>query len=97
MDWMTLVARHTRSSGAPGAAVLPVRPLPRLVVTGEHDVFLPPRRLVSAVRSTLGAELGVVSKAGHLAIEECPEYLSTLLENAGLENPRQPASDADMG
>ncbi|MGW4895267.1 alpha/beta fold hydrolase [Kitasatospora sp. NPDC004240] len=81
VTWMTLVARHSRSSGAPGAAVLPTRSVPRLVVTGEHDVFLPPRRLVTAVRSTLGAELGVVSDAGHLVVEERPEYLSTLLES----------------
>lgn len=90
--WMTLVARHSRSSGAPGAAVLPTRTIPRLVVTGEHDVFLPPRRLVTAVRSTLGAELGVVSEAGHLVVEERPEYLSTLLESPG-----RPASDAPVG
>ena len=83
VEWMTLVARHSRSSGAPGAAVLPTRPVPRLVVTGEHDVFLPPRRLAPAVRGTLGAELGVVPEAGHLVVEECPGYLSTLLEGSG--------------
>ncbi|MFC9394578.1 alpha/beta fold hydrolase [Streptomyces sp. NPDC057027] len=83
VDWMTLVARHSRSSGAPGAAVVPTRPVPRLVVTGEHDVFLPPRRLVTAVRGTLGAELGVVSGAGHLVVEERPEFLSALLEDPG--------------
>lgn len=92
VNWMTLVARHARSSGAPGAATLPAQSVPRLVVTGEHDVFLPPRRLGPAVRSTLGAELGVVSEAGHLAVEERPEYLSTLLEG-----PSQPASDAPVG
>lgn len=89
VDWMTLVARHTRSSGAPRAAVLPARAVPRLVVTGEHDVFLPPRRLGPAVRGTLGTELGVVSEAGHLVVEECPAYLSTLLDR-----PARPASDA---
>ncbi|MFH9730511.1 alpha/beta fold hydrolase [Streptomyces sp. NPDC017260] len=88
VTWMTLVARHARSSGAPGAATLPARSVPRLVVTGEHDVFLPPRRLAHAVRGTLGAELGVVSGAGHLLVEEQPEYLSTLLESPG-----RPASD----
>ncbi|GAA0325463.1 alpha/beta fold hydrolase [Streptomyces polychromogenes] len=91
VTWMTLVARHSRSSGAPGAAVLPARLVPRLVVTGEHDVFLPPKRLVTAVHSTLGAELGVVTEAGHLVVEERPEYLSTLLENPG-----QPASDTPV-
>ncbi|NEC11521.1 alpha/beta hydrolase [Streptomyces sp. SID8014] len=92
VNWMTLVARHSRSSGAPGAATLPARSIPRLVVTGEHDVFLPPRRLGPAVRGTLGTELGVVSAAGHLVVEEHPEYLATLLESPG-----RPASDAPMG
>ncbi|KUO16805.1 alpha/beta fold hydrolase [Streptomyces dysideae] len=92
VNWMTLVARHSRSSGAPGAATLPARSIPRLVVTGEHDVFLPPRRLGPAVRGTLGAELGVVSQAGHLVVEERPEYLSTLLDSPG-----QSASDAPVG
>ncbi|MFE1787847.1 alpha/beta fold hydrolase [Streptomyces sp. NPDC059525] len=91
VTWMTLVARHARSSGAPGAATLPARSIPRLVVTGDHDVFLPPRRLGPAVRSVLGAELGVVSGAGHLVVEERPEYLSTLLEDPG-----QSASDAPV-
>ncbi|WP_329403392.1 alpha/beta hydrolase [Streptomyces virginiae] len=91
VNWMTLVARHSRSSGAPGAATLPTRSMPRLVVTGEHDVFLPPRRLSPAVRGTLGTDLGVVTDAGHLVVEECPEYLSTLLESPG-----RPASDAPM-
>ncbi|BCK69344.1 hypothetical protein Srufu_032970 [Streptomyces libani subsp. rufus] len=83
VTWMTLVARHARSSGAPGAAALPARPRPRLVVTGSHDVFLPPRRLGPAVRCTLGAELGVVAGAGHLVVEECPDYLATLLKSPG--------------
>ncbi|MCX4545800.1 alpha/beta fold hydrolase [Streptomyces sp. NBC_01565] len=91
VNWMTLVARHARSSGAPGAATLPTRSIPRLVVTGEHDVFLPPRRLSPAVRGTLGTDLGVLTDAGHLVVEERPQYLSTLLESPG-----QPASDASM-
>ncbi len=89
VDWMTLVARHSRSSGAPGAAALPARSIPRLVVTGEHDVFLPPQRLGPAVRGSLGAELGVVSAAGHLVVEERPAYLARLLDGPG-----RPASDA---
>ncbi|MFB6930630.1 alpha/beta fold hydrolase [Streptomyces noursei] len=92
MNWMTLVARHSRSSGAPGTATLPARSIPRLVLTGEHDVFLPPRRLGPAVHAALGAELGVISEAGHLLVEERPEYLSTLLEIPG-----QPAPDAPTG
>ncbi|MFI7345847.1 alpha/beta fold hydrolase [Streptomyces sp. NPDC049936] len=91
VDWMTLVARHSRSSGAPGAATLSTRSITRLVVTGEHDVFLPPRRLGPAVRGTLGAELGVVSEAGHLVVEERPEYLASLLDGTG-----RPASDVPV-
>ncbi|WP_328924269.1 alpha/beta hydrolase [Streptomyces sp. NBC_00190] len=92
VTWMTLVARHSRSSGAPGAAALPARSVSRLVVTGEHDVFLPPRRLVTAVRGTLGTELGVVAEAGHLVVEERPECLVALLESPG-----QPAGGAGAG
>ncbi|MFE0700769.1 alpha/beta fold hydrolase [Streptomyces sp. NPDC058872] len=91
VDWMTLVARHSRSSGAPGAAPLSVRSIPRLVVTGEHDVFLPPRRLAPAVRGALGAELGVVPEAGHLVVEERPEYLASLLDGPG-----RPGSDVPV-
>ncbi|MFF4606487.1 alpha/beta fold hydrolase [Streptomyces sp. NPDC001339] len=87
VNWMTLVARHSRSSGAPGAAALPARSVPLRVVTGEHDVFLPPWRLGPAVRGALGAELGVVSGAGHLVIEERPAYLSTLLDSPFLNTP----------
>ncbi|MGW7414569.1 alpha/beta fold hydrolase [Streptomyces sp. NPDC054863] len=90
VNWMTLVARHSRSSGAPGAATLPVRPIPRLIVTGQHDVFLPPRRLGPAVRATLGTELGVVAEAGHLVIEEHPEYLSTLIRSTDGPAPDAP-------
>ncbi|MFG2426644.1 alpha/beta fold hydrolase [Streptomyces sp. NPDC048590] len=88
VDWMTLVARHSRSSGAPGAATLSARSIPRLVVTGERDVFLPSRRLGQAVRRTLGTGLGVISEAGHLVVEECPEHVAGLLDGPG-----RPASD----
>lgn len=81
--WMTLVARHSRSSGAPGTAAPPPRTVPRLVVSGEHDTFLPPRRLGRAVRGALGTGLDVVPGAGHLLVEERPEYLTRLLEPPG--------------
>ncbi|MFF8785155.1 hypothetical protein [Streptomyces sp. NPDC015125] len=69
---MTLVARHSRSSGAPGAAALPGRAMPRLAVTGEHDAFLPPRRLGPAVHAALGAGRDVIPEIGDLVVEECP-------------------------
>ncbi|MEU6975462.1 alpha/beta hydrolase [Streptomyces sp. NPDC046371] len=80
VDWMTLVARHARSSGAPGLATVPDRPVPRRVVTGEHDVFLPPRRLEAAVHRRLGVELGVIEGAGHLVIEEEPDLVADLVD-----------------
>lgn len=92
VHWMTMVARYSRSSGDPGAATLPTRPIPRLAVAGEHDVFLPPRRLIPAVRDTLGTELGVVSEAGHLVIEEHPDYLSTLLASPATRPTGQQAA-----
>jgi len=60
VDWMTLVARHVRSSRAPESVTLPVPRIPRLAISGEHDVFLPPRRLGPTVRRALGVELEVL-------------------------------------
>ncbi|GHC89086.1 hypothetical protein GCM10010334_21790 [Streptomyces finlayi] len=54
------------------------RPRPELVVGGEHDVFLPPRRLGPAVRSRLGIRLQVLADSGHLVVEECPTRLAAL-------------------
>ncbi|MFG2875403.1 alpha/beta fold hydrolase [Streptomyces sp. NPDC048337] len=79
VEWMTLVARHSRSSGAPGAAELPDRAVPRLVATGAHDTFLPPRRLAPALRATLGTGLHVVADAGHLLVEERPDRVAALV------------------
>lgn len=79
VDWMTLVGRHSRSSGAPDAVELPARAVNRLVLSGEEDVFLPPRRLAAAVRRSLDTELGVIAGAGHLVVEEHPEYLASLI------------------
>jgi pimeloyl-ACP methyl ester carboxylesterase len=70
VEWMTLVARDSRSSGAPGIVPLPATAVRRLVVTGEHDVFLPPRRLGPAARTRLGVPLRVMPGAGHLVVEE---------------------------
>ncbi|MFE9803919.1 alpha/beta fold hydrolase [Streptomyces goshikiensis] len=79
VESMTLVARHSRSSGAPGVADLPARAVPRLVTTGAHDTFLPPRRLAPAVRTMLGTDLHVIPDAGHLVIEEHPGRLADLV------------------
>ena len=80
VDWMTLVAEHTRPVLAP-------RPLPasfvrrwlgtrRCVITGEHDQFLPSRTLAPAVHEHLRSELEVLPGAGHLAVHERPTALA---------------------
>ncbi|MFE2010462.1 alpha/beta fold hydrolase [Streptomyces sp. NPDC059491] len=79
VEWMTLVSRHARSSGAPGEVELPARPVPRLVVNGSHDVFLPLDRLRPAVRTRLDVDLNVIDGAGHLVVEEHPGALAALV------------------
>jgi pimeloyl-ACP methyl ester carboxylesterase len=70
VEWMTLMATSCRTTLGP-------RPLPaellsrraewRCVVgVGEHDRFLPPRRLAPAVRRTMDLDLRVFSGMGHL-------------------------------
>jgi pimeloyl-ACP methyl ester carboxylesterase len=79
VDWMTLVARGTRTTVAPGP--LPVetvrrwRATPRRVLSGQQDCFLPVRRLRAAVRAGLDAELQALPGAGHLAPDEQPEEI----------------------
>ncbi|MFD3942555.1 alpha/beta fold hydrolase [Streptomyces sp. NPDC058579] len=79
VDWMTLVARHARSSGAPDLADTPHQTVPRRVVTGDQDVFLPPHRLEGPVRRKLSVALEVVPRAGHLVIEEHPSRIADLV------------------
>ncbi|MBO0870631.1 MAG: alpha/beta hydrolase, partial [Micromonosporaceae bacterium] len=68
--WMTLVAASCRTTLAPPP--LPAKLLaaradrPCLVGVGEHDRFLPPRRLAPVVRRTMGLELRILPGMGHL-------------------------------
>ncbi|ONM50018.1 hypothetical protein B0T44_14355 [Nocardia donostiensis] len=82
-DWMTLVARHCRTSLAPApldsATLADQRTAPCVVATGAHDVFLPPRRLGPAVRRRLGADLHTLEGCGHLALDEDPERIVDLV------------------
>ena len=83
VDWYTLVARHTRTTLAP--PVLPAallsrrRNVPRVVATGEHDVFLPPERLRRPAARGLGASVRVIPDAGHLVTDEHPDRLAELV------------------
>jgi pimeloyl-ACP methyl ester carboxylesterase len=79
VEWMTLVARSTRTTGSPG-------PLPDAVLerwqgadvralVGEHDAFFPPSRLETPVRDRLGTRLQVVAGAGHLLVDQGPDVV----------------------
>jgi pimeloyl-ACP methyl ester carboxylesterase len=83
VEWMTLVGRSTRTTGAPDP--LPADRLRRWrgrdvrVLVGEHDVFFPPARLVHPVESHLGVPLEVVAHAGHLLVDQRPDAVSDAL------------------
>ncbi|MEV0049122.1 alpha/beta hydrolase [Saccharopolyspora shandongensis] len=78
VDWMTLIARHVRSSLDPGRAVVADRRVDRVVVSGAHDRYFPARALAPAVRHSLGLELGVIPSAGHLSVDEQPDHIAAL-------------------
>ena len=86
VEWMTIVARGCRSTGAPGP--LPDTDLVQWkgrnvrVAVGDHDVFFPIAKLHQACRAKLNLEPFVVPRAGHLLVEEEPELTADLV--AGL-------------
>jgi pimeloyl-ACP methyl ester carboxylesterase len=70
VEWMTLMAASCRTTLSPPplpAGLLAGRAgRPCVVGVGEHDRFLPPRRLAPAVRRTMGLDLRVFPGMGHL-------------------------------
>lgn len=52
IEWMTLIARHVRSSADPGTAHIARTGVDRIAVVGQRDVFLPPARLATVVRQS---------------------------------------------
>jgi pimeloyl-ACP methyl ester carboxylesterase len=76
VEWMAVVARTCRTTGAPGPypddVVATWRGRNARVVVGEQDVFFPVDRLRAASRSRLGTEPAVVAGAGHLLVDEEP-------------------------
>lgn len=79
-DWLTLVARSTRTTGAPDP--LPPEVLDRWhsqnvrALVGERDVFFTPAALTEPV-SRLGTTLDVVPEAGHLLTDQRPDLVVT--------------------
>ena len=71
VEWMTLMAASCRTTLAPPplpAGLLARRAArPCVVGVGEHDRFLPPRRLAPALRRTMGLDLRILPGMGHLA------------------------------
>jgi pimeloyl-ACP methyl ester carboxylesterase len=91
-EWMTLVARCCRSSLAPmplSSAVLAERSAATCrVVTGIHDVFLPPGRIGAASRLHLGVDPDVLDGVGHLVLDEQPASIVRLVEAVCLRHDR---------
>jgi pimeloyl-ACP methyl ester carboxylesterase len=86
VEWLTLVARSSRTTGAPGP--LPDETLAAwqntevTVAVGEDDRFIPLGRLAAASRRGLGVLPGVVPGAGHLLVEEEPKLVADVVERA---------------
>jgi pimeloyl-ACP methyl ester carboxylesterase len=83
VEWMALVARTCRTTGAPGRypddVVAAWRGGNARVVVGEHDVFFPVDPLAAASRARLGTDPVVVPSAGHLLVDEEPDRIADLV------------------
>ncbi len=80
VDWIAMVGKMCRTSGAPGPVPRWVtdrwRVKPITVVAGERDCVFPPARLAPAAQDRLGSALEVAPGVGHLSVEEAPELLA---------------------
>jgi pimeloyl-ACP methyl ester carboxylesterase len=88
VEWMTLMAASCRTTLAPPplpAALLARRAgQPCVVGTGEHDRFLPPRRLAPALRQAMGLDLRILPGMGHLTTPgHLDDVVSLIAEAAG--------------
>jgi pimeloyl-ACP methyl ester carboxylesterase len=74
VEWMALMASccHTTLAPAPLSPELLAHRAERpcVVAVGEHDRFLPPHRLASAVRRTMNLDVHVLSGVGHLTTRD---------------------------
>ncbi|MGP3920106.1 alpha/beta fold hydrolase [Nonomuraea sp. 10N515B] len=82
-EWMTLVARHSRTSLAPSPLPEPIvrhwKGTPVVVATGAEDRFYPPACIGRSARALLGADVVAVPGLGHLGPHEDPALLPALL------------------
>ena len=83
VEWLSLVARACRTTGAPGPCPDEVvgtwRGRNARVVVGEHDVFFPVGALRPASRTRLATDPVVVAGAGHLLTDEEPHRIADLV------------------
>jgi pimeloyl-ACP methyl ester carboxylesterase len=81
--WMTLVARHSRTSLAPAPLPSPVvrrwAGTPVVVATGGADCFYPPARIGGPARALLSTDVVAVPGLGHLGPHEDSALLPALL------------------
>ena len=85
VEWMTLLARTCRTTGAPdplpGAHLSKWRDSKVQVAVGEHDAFFPVTKLRGPCRTMLGQDPLVISGAGHLLVDEEPDLVSDLIKS----------------
>ncbi len=90
-EWLTLVARSTRTTGAPGPLPADLltrwRDHPAAVLVGSDDVFFPPSRLRPPSLEHLGVDPVVVPGAGHLLTDQDPAAVVNAVANLVAPRP----------
>ncbi len=83
IEWLTMVALHCRTSGAPpphqAGLIEPWRDRSTSVIVGAQDCFFTPAKLAIAAQTRLGARCDIVPGAGHLTVEEEPRLVAQLI------------------
>lgn len=80
VEWMTLVARHTRPVSSDDLVPAAARTMPVVIASGDRDVFLPPDRLRSGARQRIHVDADIIPAAGHLVTDEHPDQLVVLVD-----------------
>ncbi|MEU7609122.1 alpha/beta hydrolase [Micromonospora sp. NPDC049204] len=79
VEWMTLVARHTRPVSSDDLVPPVTRTVPVVIASGDQDVFLPPNRLRSGAQQRLHVDPDIIFSAGHLVTDEHPDQLAAMV------------------